>query len=189
MSDYSHGETINFRARAEDVLGNGITNADLIIRIWRQSDNMYWTGAAWQVAIADIPMIENADTTNFAGDWSYAFDTTPHAIAENYYSQVVDDSGNAVNAPFEIDVANVGSGVAALSDNVNRILGLQKDNFVHEPLTYNENGTMKTGRIRVYDSVANANTDDGVTGLLYAYDITAELTLNKLIKYTQTRVQ
>jgi hypothetical protein len=187
MSDYNHGETIKYRAKAEDINGDGIANADLVLRIYR-GNNEYWTGAAWQAAPFDLPMTE-IDEVNHKGTWKYDFDTTPHNTTDDYFFEVIDNSGNAINQ-FEIDAFTVSDSgdLANIEADVKRLLALNHDNFVMDPLTYDANGSMLTGVVRAYDSKANADADDGVTGLLYTYDITGERTgAGYLGKYTQTR--
>ncbi len=54
-----------------------------------------------------------------------------------------------------------------------RIDGLVGDNQVIAVLTKDANDNVLTQRLRVYDTLANAQTDDGATGLLETYLITA----------------
>lgn len=52
-----------------------------------------------------------------------------------------------------------------------RQLGLNLENCVIESLTGDSDGRMLTGRRRLYNSAANATTNDGVTGLVASYAI------------------
>jgi hypothetical protein len=80
--------------------------------------------------------------------------------------------------------------IDALDTKVDRVLGLMYENSVMEPLTFQDDGNgnqiMVTGEIRIYDSKANADTDDGSTGLVAKYAITQSHIGDKLTKFTQT---
>lgn len=189
MTDYAHGDIIPYSVNALGVDGQGITNANMVIQHFRKSDNQFWNGAAWQVARFDIPMIENADTVNFPGRWTYDFDTNPHNLVDDYYSQVVDLSGNAVNAPFQLIHVPLLGHVDSIINSLVKITGLAMNNFVMDPTDYDTQGRMTEGQARLYDSAANALTDDGSTGILFKYDIVSDRTISGfLAKYTQTLV-
>lgn len=183
MTRYNHGDTIPFKVRAEDAAGAGITDANMVIKHWRASDDMFWNGSIWQANSFNIPMIEHSDVVNFPGRWDYNFPTgnALHNFVDNYYSEIVDLSGNAINGPFEIIESPVGG-------YLDRLAGLNHDNFVHDPTSYDISGRMVDGETRLYDSKANALLDDGATGLLYKYTVKSERTvLGFLAKFTQTR--
>ena len=187
MTRYNHGEKINYEARFEDLLGVGILNATGEIAIRRTSDDNYWTGAAWQAAIFQIPMIEIGET-NRPGIWRYLFDLAPHTSDDIYIGEVTDSSGNAQNTPFNLTEDIVSATHDDIGDDLKRILGLNHDNFVLDPTAYDAAGRMTTGEVRIYNSKANTLLDDEVTGLLHKYTVTSVRTVQGfLAKFTQVR--
>lgn len=188
MTRYNHGDIITYEVRAEDAFGVGITNANMHIQQRRRADDAFFNGATWQAAVFNIPMIEKSDTVNLPGIWTLNFDTGPHNSVDDYITEFIDISGNAVNAPFVRDENQVGGYLDSIDADLARILGLNHDNFVHDPTDYDINGRMVTGETRMYNSKANALLDDGATGLLFKYTVTSARTVQGfLAKFTQTR--
>ena len=183
---FNTGATIPFETRFEDANAAGITNANGVIFIQRLSDQQYWNGVSFQTIRTSVAMTE-VDETNSPGLWRFDFDTTVGLDVDEYLVEFKDTSLNSVNT-LELLFAYIGDFLDGLSDAVARILGLQKDNFVLDPTEYSTDKVMTKGDIRVYDSVANANTDDGFTGLVFEYHIEAPRNDGKVTKYTQTRV-
>jgi hypothetical protein len=73
--------------------------------------------------------------------------------------------------------------------NILQLIGLTGQNMVVEVLTKNGNGDALTQRLRQYDSLANANINDGATGLLYTWNAVAVYDgSNSLDSYTLVRV-
>jgi len=79
------------------------------------------------------------------------------------------DNAGIANAEADASTAATQATAAAIASA--RAVALLGDNTVLESLTQNVDGQMLTGELRAYDSAANAVTDDGVTGLLFSYDI------------------
>jgi hypothetical protein len=79
--------------------------------------------------------------------------------------------------------------LASLQSLAIRAAGLVGENQVIAVLTRDAANNPLTQRIRHYDSLANAQTDDGITGLLDAYLATATYTAeNRLDTYEVVRV-
>lgn len=190
MTRYNHGDTIPFKVRAEDDAGNPISNANMVIRHYRAFDDKYFNGTTWQTAIFDIPMIPHTDTTNHKGRWDYLFDTTPHEKIDDYTSEMVDLSGNAKNAPFEIIESPVGGYLDSIVDSLKEIAGLGHKNFVMQPTDYSVTDKVTEGDVYVYDTKANADIDGRsiATGLIHKYHFTAprDPGTDRALKFTQT---
>lgn len=83
-------------------------------------------------------------------------------------------SALAADAVTEIQVGlATAAELTTLQASVLRVLGLTGHNQVIAVLTKNANGDALTQRIRHYDTLANAQLDDGATGLLDTYNIVA----------------
>ena len=68
------------------------------------------------------------------------------------------------------------------SDVLSRMVGLLHENSVMSGISY-LSGKLAGATVKLYDSRANANTDDGSTGLLYTYTISADYSGGNLSKY------
>ena len=169
------------------------------------------------LSVADVHFIEGADPADTIADAVWDEDTVSHSAPGSFGSEVLgkaepgdamdliadalDSSSLASSAVSEITGATDtvltlahGAGawttasVAALQATVDRIEGIVGHNHVLAALTKNANGDMLTGRIRHYNTEANADTDNGATGLLNTYIITATYDVNNsLDSFTMTR--
>jgi hypothetical protein len=72
----------------------------------------------------------------------------------------------------------------SLGDALTRSLGLAQHNHVLRGLTFNGDGNLTDATLRLYDTAANAGTDDGSTGLLGAYTVTNTYSGTSLTKAT-----
>lgn len=178
------GQTIPYEGRFEDGSGNGITDADGVISIRRTSNDEYWNGATWQVAFVTNAMAEVSEA-NAPGFWRFDFDSSVGEPVDNYIAEMLDTSGNSSNK-LGLSFSYVGNYIDPIETTVDRIVGLCHENFVLDPTEFSVDNEMTKGEVRVYDSAANATTDDGVTGLKNKYPIVAPRTDGKLDKFTQT---
>jgi hypothetical protein len=64
------------------------------------------------------------------------------------------------------------------------IVGLLGKNQVLGNTLYDESGLLVSATIRIYDTAANANTDDGATGLLHSYSLLNEILAGNVAKQT-----
>ena len=98
----------------------------------------------------------------------------------------------------ELDAANLPSDIAALptvaeiwanatrtltsfgtlTADLARVLGLVMENLVEEVISRDSNGNKTASTIYIYDSAANAKTNNKTTGLVASYNITAGYTNN-----------
>jgi len=168
-----------------------VTDALGVIYIYRLSDFKYWNDVSglWEVPRVSNDMNEISET-NQTGDWIYNFDTAVAGAlqTDEYIIEMVDSAVAKSDNTIERLSQTVGGYLDLLIDDIKRVLALQHDNFVMDPLTYDINGSMVTGVVRAYETAANADTDNGVTGILYKYDITGVRTVEGFLgKYTQTR--
>lgn len=98
--------------------------------------------------------------------------------------QLFTDAGFTAEAKYDIEVEVI----EANSDKTNilRLLGLTHHNSVLEPLVYNAEGCMTDAQVRAYDSEANAQLDDGSTGLLFSWTIKVTYTGGQMTNYLVT---
>jgi hypothetical protein len=78
--------------------------------------------------------------------------------------------------------------VTSMKTNIQRVLGLQKENAVLDNIVYDGDGHAISSRLRCYDSKANALLAGG-TGLLFQYTITVTYSAGILVQYEITREQ
>jgi hypothetical protein len=180
---FNSGDTIPVRAVFEDVNGSPITNATGFIFIHRTSDNQYWNGSAFQVARVSIAMAKVSDA-NVPGEWNFNFATNGAGAnaVDNYIFEVIDTSGNAKNK-IEQGFAFVGGYLDKIQSDAAKILGLMHENTAMTPV-FDGAGNVISGELRQYDTKANAQTDNGTTGLLNKWSFTSPHVLNKLTKMT-----
>ena len=187
---FKTGQTIPYEGRFEDGSGNGITDADAVISIRRTSNDEYWNGATWQVAFVTNAMTEVSEAQS-PGFWRFDFDSSVGNAIDNYVAEMLDTSGNAANK-LGLSFSYVGDYIDPLetkidsqNDSIARILGLVHQNFVLDPTEFSTDNEMTKGDVRIYDTPANATTDNGVTGLLYEFSIDAPRINGMLDKFTQ----
>lgn len=180
---YRRGTTIPFEARFEDANGDPVLNATGVVIIRRKSDDKFFNGISWQAASFELAMAE-VNETNAPGYWKGEFDSSKGNNDDEYVVEIKDTSGNSVNK-LEKLFWYVGAYLNIVEDMVIKILGLTHENFVLEPLEFTGD-IMTKGVIRLYDSKANAETDNPNVGLLAQYNIDSPHNGNRLIKYTST---
>jgi hypothetical protein len=78
--------------------------------------------------------------------------------------------------------------LADLDSDLTRLLGLSQENWVLRSPAFDADGNLETATVRLYDSAAHAETDDGSTGIVAVYAIENTYTDGVLTKSTQTRV-
>ncbi len=190
---FLEGATIPYEAYFVDANGDGITTAAGKISIRRKSNNQYWNGATWQAANFQLTMTKVGDA-NSPGFWEFDFDSTVGDAVDDYVALMSDSSGNAVNRPdprFDF----VGGYLDLIEDQIDaqnlvltKILGLNHENFVLDPTEFAAapDNEMTKGQVRIYDTAANATTDDGSTGIINKYDIDAPRTNGKMDKFIMT---
>lgn len=87
--------------------------------------------------------------------------------------EVFNDSGFASPAialyPNGFDQVDVGT----IKSSLARVLALHHENTVFDTQTYDSGGRLLTGSLKAYDSKAHADTNDGSTGLLFTWSVTA----------------
>jgi len=138
-------------------------------------------GGEVQVFVNDIDSVGGGGGPT-AGDIADAVWDEAQAdhVAAGSVGKALDDTNNnsvAINGKIDTQAAQL-----------IRILGLNHENFVMDPVTFDVNGSLLTGIVRLYDSKANADTDDGATGLIHTYNIKSVRTTQGFLgKYTQTR--
>ena len=126
--------------------------------------------------------ITNIDLT-YQTDGLYVGSWIPSV--EGYYTAVYSffyDAAKTVAADDEYPKAAEQIEVTADKTNLLRILGLLHENAVLDQTTYNSEGNLLTGRLRVYDTKANA-TAAGTAGLLFSYTIEATYNAGLLQTY------
>lgn len=101
-----------------------------------------------------------------------------HDIAD-LYSRL----GAPAGASLAADVASVKVDSAALSAQMARAMGLLHENSVLDNTSHDSLSNMTAGRLRIYDTKANAEAA-GATGLLGTYSITATFVSGLLSSYT-----
>jgi len=74
-----------------------------------------------------------------------------------------------------------------LQGGVNRIVGLSGENSVLMSAVYDAYGNLTSAVVPLYDSAANATTNNGVTGLVASYAISNTIAANVLSSSLQTR--
>ncbi len=105
---------------------------------------------------------------------------------EGYYTviyQLFYDSGFTSPADYDLEAEIVE--VSSDKTNLLRVLGLLHQNTVFDNQAYDSSNNLTSGRLRVYNSKANAVTA-GSTGLLFTYSVTASYTDGRLSRYSIT---
>ena len=194
MTRYLEGQTIPYETRFEDALGAGEITATGVISLRRTDDDKYFDGvSAWQVAFVEYAGVKVGDA-NSPGFWRFPFDSSLGNDVDNYVAEMRDSSGNSVNQ-IELQFDQVGGYLDILDDKLdtmtvtlNKVVGLSHENFVLDPTDFDTTDPkeMIKGKVRIYDSKANADIDNGVTGLVAKYNIDAPRTLGVLDKFTMT---
>ena len=150
---------------------------------------------------------ETTDPVEILASGGTAGKNAAELVDDNWREPLADHSGESGSMAEALDDADATADPSAVADAVwdesladhlttgstgealNKTLGLMFENSVMEPLTFQDDGNgnkiMVTGEQRVYNSKANAETDDGVTGLDAKYSITQAHVGDKLTKYTQ----
>lgn len=108
---------------------------------------------------------------------------------EGYYTVIYSffyDNLKTISADDEYPKAGEQINVTSEKTNIMRILGLLHENAVLDQTIYTAEGVLTGGRLRVYDSKANALLA-GSTGLIYEYKITADISAGLTQKYSITR--
>jgi len=83
------GSNVRLRFLIVDGLGAGVPAQAPTVTIRRRSDGQYWTGAAWQVALISIAMVEES-AADLPGSYYFDFDqTAAGAAAEEYLVRYV----------------------------------------------------------------------------------------------------
>ena len=129
-------------------------------------------------------LVTSFDLTNI-GNGLYGTTWTPDT--EGYYSviyQLFLDAGFTVAGDYDLESETVE--VCSDKTNLLRILGLLHQDAVFDNQTYDGEGNFTGGRLRCYDSKANA-LSAGLTGLLFTYTITASYTGGQLSSYRITK--
>jgi len=188
---FNFGDIIKFKTRFEDLNDDGITDASGVIFLYRESGvKEYWNGTSFQVARVSVVMLEVGEV-NHAGVWEFSFDTSVGLAIDEYVAEFRDTSGNSVNK-IEILNALVGGYLDPLVTDIQRLLGLNHENFVTEPTAFaTPSGIMTVGDVYLYDTKANADADGRsiATGLIAKYHVEAPRSPSTgfLIKFTQTQ--
>lgn len=133
----------------------------------------------------------------------------PSADATTLYAQLltikayVDELESRLTALRAGYLDNLSGGAAALeataqaikakTDTISwadilRIQGLVLDNHYEHTVVRDANGNKISSVMDAYDSAANAQTHDGVTGLIESYVVTATYTNNKMTSFLSKRV-
>ncbi len=111
--------------------------------------------------------------------------------AEGFFSCIFEFFEDALYSVPAMDYPNAGESIEVSADktNIMRLLGLNHENAVFDNQTYDGAKRLTGGRLRAYDSKANAIAA-GVTGLLYewnvvaAYDMQEKATLFRIERTT-----
>lgn len=123
-----------------------------------------------------------ADTNSKVDIIDVNVDTVNATTADtNAKVDIIDANVDTIN----INTADTNAVVNAQSDNITKILGLVHQNFVLDPTEFSTDNEMTKGDVRIYDTAANATTDDKVTGLLFEFSIDAPRINGMLDKFTQ----
>lgn len=119
-------------------------------------------------------------------DGLYAVNWTP--IQEGYHTALYDfytDADYTVSAGYDRAAEQIE--VSSDKTNIIRLLGLERDNAVLDEIVYNTQGRMTSGRVRAYNSAANAQAA-GATGLLFVWRISSSYnTAQQLTSYSLVR--
>ncbi len=144
-----------------------------------------------RLAVGDtIPLVlqlENGDTGEHPQASLYEDDGTligTYDLAHVALGSYTNTTRSMPNKPFVTAVYRVFDDAGHTSESSqhgrvveifeqSRIEGLAGRNQVLTALTKNANGDMLTGRLRVYDTLANSLIDDGVAGLIGEYNTVA----------------
>lgn len=117
------------------------------------------------------------------------YTTTYTPIIEGIYTAVYTfylDYGHTVAANYDKGSETID--VNSDRSNITRMLGLMHENSVFDEQFYDVSGNLLSGRVRSYDSVANA-TLASTTGLLYQWSVNATYNANQtLADYSIKRV-
>lgn len=120
------------------------------------------------------------------GLYSAMYTPTTEGIFDVVY-QFYTDSGRTQTALY--DKGSETLDVNSERTNIMRILGLMHENSVFDQQQYNAQGSLVSGRVRSYDTAANAALG-GLTGLLFVWTIQATYNPNnKLVDFKIQRNQ
>lgn len=137
---------------------------------------LYESGNSTPISVVSLPHINEG----LYGDTTIL--TTDGHFTAQY--QLFEDPSFTVAANYDYEIESI----EASSDKTNilRLLGLSYHNATMEPIEYNEGGCLTDAIIRSYDSEANVNLNDGVTGLLFSWTIKVAYTGGQLTSYKIT---
>ena len=163
----NNGETVELFVQISNA-GAGVTGETPTVEIQRQSDDNWYTGAAWQAGIATINLVEQ-DSTNLPGYYNYEWTNDG---ADTYRIHYVNTGTYALEQmevyAATVQDANVTQIDAQDTDGNNATLNLKQLNIVNNAGSAivatssgsNGNGLHLTGN----GSGAGLNIDSGTTG-------------------------
>jgi hypothetical protein len=91
-------------------------------------------------------------------------------------------------APRETENADVKTSTRGAATDLARALGLVQENMAQQDFAWDADGNLTGFTVRVYDSPENTETNDGVTGLVASYSMSAVYVDGQLDDYKFTRV-
>jgi len=168
--------TVNKPINLEAVSAEGITSFFPQVRVYDSTGTLNTTLNLAHVA---------------EGLYSVTWTPTTEGIYSAIY-QFYTDAGHTLDAGLE----KAGEQVDVNSErtNITRLLGLVHENSVFDLQTYDSDQNLLTGRVRAYDSAANANAAQAIspatynTGKLYEWNLSASYTSGVLSKWFILRV-
>lgn len=107
----------------------------------------------------------------------------PFELRPEETADVINVIGTPSGADLSADVAAVKADTASLVTSMVSALGLMHENSVMDTTTFDALNNLTSGRLRLYNSKANAQAA-GATGLLATYSITATYVGGNLGTYT-----
>jgi hypothetical protein len=135
--------------------------------------------------------LRNRDGTAYASQPTFSF--VDHG--NGFYSFYTDGMPEGFRGQVRVTAAGTTEGIVEVSPTASeagaslaRLLGLVQENWVLRSPAFDADGNLETATVRLYDSAANAETDDGSSGLVAVYAIENTYTDGVLTKSTQTRV-
>ena len=181
-SDFIFGDLLPIEVGFENQAGSPVLGAAGGHAVRRDFDDQFWDGSEWQELRVFLPMDKISDL-NSPGEFKIKFDSSVGEKSDLYTVYLKDINGVAFNQLEPLYFLVGGS----FAKQLEKLLGLAHENFVLEGLTFDVNKLMTSGRVRTYDSKANAKNNDGTTGIKDTYLTASEFdTEGKLIKFTQT---
>lgn len=196
------GATAGFVNCYSDVPGGGVGQAPTVNMGGSSDTDLLVRGFSGGLILENCTASVDASLDFDSGRFEVASDVSAGTFTVRGIAEVIDNStGTATvddqtvgSALFNTNIAaavfdedlSTHTAVGSAGEALTKLLGYQGENKVVEVLTKDGAGNPLTQRMRLYDTEANANTNDGNTGLLAELNIVATFTGTSMDTFKST---